>query len=88
MKNLKLVRQELAALGPRLIVDNAAWMESHARSDKTIVDRVSGETICVVYLAPRWRAALESAGDLEALLSQLDFEAVERERLDGGTEAR
>lgn len=88
MKNLKLVRQEIAALGPRLIVDNAAWMEAHARADKTIVDRVSGETICVVYLAPRWRAALESAGDLEALLSQLDFEAVERERLDGGTEAR
>lgn len=88
MHNLKLVRQELAALGPRLMFDNGAWMEAHARADKTIVDRVSGEPICVVYLAPRWRAALEAAGYLEALLSQLDFESVERERLDEHTEAR
>ena len=79
MKNLKLVRQELAALGPRLMFDNGAWMEAHARADKTIVDRVSGEPVCVVYFAPRWRSALESAGELESLLSQLDFEAVERE---------
>lgn len=67
----KNIRAELRRLPPESNADSFRWLTEHAKADNTICDKVSGEPVCVVYLAPRWRMAAESAQLIEETVRML-----------------
>lgn len=65
------VRRELHRLPPESNADSFRWMAEHAKADHTICDKVSGEPVCAVYLAPRWHMAAENAHIIEESVRML-----------------
>lgn len=65
------VRRELDRLPRETNADSFRWLTEHAKADHQIVDKVSGEPVCAVYLAPRWRMAAENAQCIEETVRQL-----------------
>lgn len=67
----KNIRAELLRLPPQTNADSFRWLTEHAKADHNICDKVSGEPVCAVYLAPRWRMAAENAQLIEETVRQL-----------------
>lgn len=67
----KNIRAELLRLPPQSNADSFRWITEHAKADLNICDKVSGEPVCAVYLAPRWRMAAENAQLIEETVRML-----------------
>jgi len=65
------IRRELVRLPRETNAESFHWLTEHAKADHQIVDKVSGEPVCAVYLAPRWRMAADNAQLIEETVRQL-----------------